>query len=139
MTRIAFLGLGHMGGPMAANLVRAGHSVVGFDPMPAALDTARANGVEIAPDANTAVADVDMVITMLPTGRHVIAAYEGDGETAGLLASAAPDTLFVDCSTIAVDEARAVHDVAVAAGHRAADAPVSEIGRASCRRRRHRS
>lgn len=125
MTTIAFLGLGHMGGPMAANLVKAGHRVIGFDPVPAALDAARTAGIEIAADAVTAVADVDVVITMLPSGAHVISAYSGDGEAAGLLAAAKPDTLFVDCSTIAVDEARQAHDLALAAGHRAADAPVS--------------
>ncbi|MGM7669211.1 3-hydroxyisobutyrate dehydrogenase [Microbacterium sp. A93] len=125
MTSIAFLGLGHMGGPMAANLATAGHRVIGFDPIPTALDTARENGIEIAVDSITAVADVDIVITMLPTGGHVIAAYQGDGENTGLLAAAKPGTLFIDCSTIAVDEARTAHDLALAAGHRAADAPVS--------------
>lgn len=125
MSDIAFLGLGHMGGPMAANLVKASHRVIGFDPMPAALDVARENGIEIAADANSAVADVDIVITMLPNGGHVIAAYQGDESAPGLLVSAKPNTLFVDCSTIAVDEARQAHDLAVAAGHRAADAPVS--------------
>ncbi|MGV2984198.1 3-hydroxyisobutyrate dehydrogenase [Microbacterium sp. AGC85] len=125
MFAIAFLGLGHMGGPMAANLVRAGHHVIGFDPAPEALNAAAENGVEIATDANAAVKDVDIVITMLPTGSHVIAAYAGDGSAPGLLASASEDTLFLDCSTIAVDEARRAHDLAVAAGHRAADAPVS--------------
>lgn len=125
MSDIAFLGLGHMGGPMAANLVKAGHRVIGFDPMPAALDTARANGVEIADDSNSAVAGADIVITMLPTGRHVVAAYEGSDGAPGLLASAKSGTLFLDCSTIAVDEARQAHDLALAAGHRAADAPVS--------------
>ncbi|MEJ1922167.1 3-hydroxyisobutyrate dehydrogenase [Microbacterium sp. KHB019] len=125
MSDIAFLGLGHMGGPMAANLVKAGHRVIGFDPMPAALDAGRENGVEIAAAANSAVAEADIVITMLPSGRHVIAAYQGDENTPGLLASAKPDTLFLDCSTIAVDEARQAHDLALTAGHRAADAPVS--------------
>lgn len=125
MTTIAFLGLGHMGGPMAANLVKAGHRVIGFDPVPAALDVARSAGVEIAADALTAVADVDTVITMLPTGAHVISAYSGDAGAPGLLASAKPGTLFIDSSTIAVDEARQAHDLALAAGHRAADAPVS--------------
>ncbi|MGM7678551.1 3-hydroxyisobutyrate dehydrogenase [Microbacterium sp. A94] len=125
MTSIAFLGLGHMGGPMAANLATAGHRVIGFDPMPKALATAREHGIEIATDSITAVADVDIVITMLPTGGHVIAAYQGDGAHTGLLAAAKPGTLFIDCSTIAVDEARTAHDLALAAGHRAADAPVS--------------
>lgn len=110
---------------MAANLVRAGHRVVGFDPMPEAIATATSNGVEIAVDSITAVAEADVVITMLPTGAHVISAYQGADSGRGLLASARPGTLFLDCSTIAVDEARTAHDLAIAAGHRAADAPVS--------------
>lgn len=124
MSTIAFLGLGHMGGPMAANLVKAGHRVIGFDPMPAAVEAAQAAGIETVSDAKAAASAVDIVITMLPTGAHVISAYSGeDGD--GLLAAARPDTLFIDCSTIAVDEARQAHDLALAAGHRAADAPVS--------------
>ncbi|MBN8205445.1 3-hydroxyisobutyrate dehydrogenase [Microbacterium esteraromaticum] len=125
MSDIAFLGLGHMGGPMAANLVAAGHRVLGFDPVSAARDAARAKGIEVAADPNAAVAGAEIVITMLPTGAHVIAAYQGDEHTPGLLASASPGTLFLDCSTIAVDEARRAHDLALTAGHRAADAPVS--------------
>lgn len=125
MSTIAFLGLGHMGGPMAANLVTAGRRVVGFDPMPAAVAGARAAGIEIAVDGVSAVADAEIVITMLQTGAQVIAAYAGGDGAPGLLAAARPGTLFVDCSTIAVDEARQAHDLALAAGHRAADAPVS--------------
>lgn len=125
MTTIGFIGLGHMGGPMAANLVAAGHDVNGFDLMPAALDAARDAGVLVAPSAAEAVAEADVVITMLPAGAHVLAAYRGDHETPGLLASARPGTLFVDSSTIAVDEARAAAALAHAAGHRAVDAPVS--------------
>jgi len=124
MSTIAFLGLGHMGGPMAANLVKAGHRVIGFDPVPAAVEAAQAAGIETVADAKAAVGDVDIVITMLPTGAHVIAAYSGENSD-GLLATAKPGTLFIDCSTIAVDEARQAHDLALAAGHSAADAPVS--------------
>jgi 3-hydroxyisobutyrate dehydrogenase len=124
-TSIAFLGLGHMGGPMAANLVKAGHSVIGFDLMPAAIEAAGQNGVSIAATAAEAVAQVDVVITMLPTGRHVIEAYSGTGDGGGLLAAARPGTLFIDSSTIAVDDARTAHQLAVAAGHRNVDAPVS--------------
>jgi 3-hydroxyisobutyrate dehydrogenase len=120
MTRIAFLGLGNMGGPMAANLVTAGHTVTGFDPVPAALDHARENGVSVAADADSAVADAEIVITMFPSGKHVIDAYSG-----GLLAAAAPGTLFIDSSTIDVDDARTARSLAVAAGHRGMDAPVS--------------
>ena len=120
MTKIAFLGLGNMGGPMAANLVRAGHEVVGFDPVPAALDHARDTGVTVTEDADSAVADAAIVITMFPSGKHVIDAYSG-----GLLAAAAPGTLFIDSSTIDVDDARTARCLAVAAGHRGMDAPVS--------------
>lgn len=125
MTRIAFLGLGHMGGPMAANLVSAGHEVIGFDPVPAALDAAVADGVVAAPTALDAVRDVDVVLTMLPAGRHVIAAYSGTDGEQGLVQAAQPGTMFLDCSTIAVDDARRANAIAVDAGHRAADAPVS--------------
>lgn len=125
MTRIAFLGLGHMGGPMAANLVKAGHQVIGFDPVPAAVDAAAASGVECAATAIEAVGDVEIVITMLPAGRHVIEAYSGTDAGAGLVDAAKPGTMFLDCSTIAVDDARKANAIAVAAGHRAADAPVS--------------
>ncbi|MEV0443152.1 3-hydroxyisobutyrate dehydrogenase [Streptomyces spectabilis] len=118
---VAFVGLGHMGGPMAANLVRAGHRVVGHDLVPRALDAAVAAGVEAAPSAVAAAADADVVLTMLPAGRHVLALYEEEG----LLAAARPGTLFVDCSTIDVADARAAHAAAAAAGHAAVDAPVS--------------
>ena len=120
MTRIAFLGLGNMGAPMAANLVKAGHTVVGFDPVPAALDHARDSGVIIAAEAVGAVTDVEIVITMFPSGKHVIDAYRK-----GLLAAATPGTLFIDSSTIDVDDARTARSLAVAAGHRGMDAPVS--------------
>jgi len=125
MTTIAFIGLGHMGGPMAANLVKAGHTVSGFDLVPEARDAAAAAGVGIAESAAAAVADADVVITMLPAGRHVLAAYRGTPDAPGLLASARPGTLFIDSSTIAVDESRAAATAARDAGHRAVDAPVS--------------
>jgi 3-hydroxyisobutyrate dehydrogenase len=128
MTTIAFLGLGHMGGPMAANLVKAGHRVIGFDMAPAALEAAAAAGIEVAAsgqDAVQAVGAGGVVFTMFPSGRHVIDAYRGSESTPGLLAVAAPGTLFVDSSTIAVDEARAAHALADAARHRSLDAPVS--------------
>ncbi|REJ06982.1 3-hydroxyisobutyrate dehydrogenase [Microbacterium bovistercoris] len=120
MTRIAFLGLGHMGLPMAVNLVKAGHDVIGYDPVPAAVDAASAAGVPIASFGIDAVAGAEVVITMFPAGKHVIAAYED-----GLLAAADPGTLFIESSTIAVDEARTAHALAIEAGHRNIDAPVS--------------
>ncbi|MCX5193022.1 3-hydroxyisobutyrate dehydrogenase [Streptomyces sp. NBC_00249] len=118
---VAFVGLGHMGGPMAANLVAAGHRVLGFDLVPELLSAAADAGVEPAGSAAAAVSASDTVITMLPTGRHVLALYE----ERGLLAAARPGSLFVDCSTIDVADARAAHAAVRAAGHRALDAPVS--------------
>ncbi|MCX4807994.1 3-hydroxyisobutyrate dehydrogenase [Streptomyces sp. NPDC058682] len=118
---VAFVGLGHMGGPMAANLVKAGHRVLGFDLVPELLASAASTGVEPAVSAAAAAAGADVVITMLPAGGHVLALY-GEG---GLLAAARPGTLFVDCSTIDVADARAAHEAAGAAGHRSLDAPVS--------------
>ncbi|UWF77316.1 MULTISPECIES: 3-hydroxyisobutyrate dehydrogenase [Microbacterium] len=120
MTRIGFLGLGHMGLPMAKNLVKAGHEVLGYDVVPAADEAARAAGIPVAESGADAVADADVVITMFPAGKHVIEAYRD-----GLLAAARPGTLFIESSTIAVDEARTAHEMAVAAGHRNIDAPVS--------------
>ena len=120
MTRIAFLGLGHMGLPMAKNLLAAGHEVIGFDVVPAAVDAASAAGLPVAQFGVDAVSGADVVITMFPAGKHVIAAYQD-----GLLAAADPGTLFIESSTIAVDEARAAHELAIEAGHRSIDAPVS--------------
>ncbi len=119
MTRIAFIGLGNMGGPMAANLVKVGHAVTGFDLVPAAQAEARAAGVEVAATAGAAVAGAEVVITMLPAGRHVRAVW------ADLTAVAAPGLLFIDCSTVDVESARAVHALADARGCSAVDAPVS--------------
>ncbi|MEU8771695.1 3-hydroxyisobutyrate dehydrogenase [Streptomyces griseus] len=120
-TTVAFVGLGHMGGPMAANLVRAGHRVLGHDLVESCLSAAVANGVERAESAAEAASAADAVITMLPAGRHVLSLYGPEG----LLAAARPGTLFVDCSTIDVADSRAAHAAAEAAGHRSLDAPVS--------------
>jgi 3-hydroxyisobutyrate dehydrogenase len=119
-TRIAFIGLGNMGGPMAANLVTAGYEVAGFDFVAAALEHARAHGVSPAGSGADAVQGADVVITMLPAGKHVLDAYRDE-----LISAAGPDTLFIDSSTIDVADARTARDVVVAAGHRAIDAPVS--------------
>jgi 3-hydroxyisobutyrate dehydrogenase len=122
---VAFLGLGHMGGPMAVNLVKAGYTVAGFDVVPAALEAARVNNVPTVASPAEAVAGADVVLTMFPSGRHVLDAYRGTDGQPGLLDLAAPGTMFLDCSTINVDEAREASALAVAAGHRAVDAPVS--------------
>ncbi|PYI39888.1 3-hydroxyisobutyrate dehydrogenase [Arthrobacter psychrolactophilus] len=124
-TRVAFIGLGHMGGPMAANLVRAGYRVRGFDVVPAALTAAAAAGVVVAASSAEAAAGADVIITMLPAGKHVFAAFEGEGTGGGLLAAAQPGALFLECSTISVEDALTAHEMVVASGHRGLDAPVS--------------
>jgi 3-hydroxyisobutyrate dehydrogenase len=120
--KIAWIGLGNMGGPMAANLVKAGHLVNGFDLSDAATDAAASNGVHIAGSIAQAVTDVDIVFSMLPAGRHVQAVMSGPD---GALAHLAPGTLVVDSSTIDIDTARALHESVTAAGFRFLDAPVS--------------
>ena len=122
---IAFLGLGHMGAPMAVNLVNGGLRVVGYDVVPAALEAARARGVPAADSAAAAVDGASVVLTMLPSGRHLLDAYLGVDSEQGLLAAAAPGTMFLDCSTINVEEARHAAALAVESGHRSVDAPVS--------------
>jgi 3-hydroxyisobutyrate dehydrogenase len=117
--RIGFIGLGNMGGPMAANLVKAGHAVAGFDLSAAALDAARASGATVAASAAEAASGAEAVFTMLPAGRHVLAVW---GE---LIPLATAGALFVDCSTIDVESARAAHALAAAAGLASVDAPVS--------------
>jgi 3-hydroxyisobutyrate dehydrogenase len=119
MSTIAFIGLGNMGNPMAANLVKAGYTVRGFDLVDANLKTAEGNGLKIAPSAADAVAGADTVITMLPAGKHVLSVY-GD-----IVPAAAKGTLFIDSSTIDVDSARKAHAIAQEAGMLSIDAPVS--------------
>lgn len=120
MARIAFIGLGNMGGGMAANLAAKGHDVRAFDLSTDALDRAVAAGCQAAASAAEAVAGADAVVTMLPAGRHVEQVYEGD-----VFAHAAPGALLLDCSTIDVDTARRVAAAAAARGLAAVDAPVS--------------
>ncbi|WP_406248814.1 3-hydroxyisobutyrate dehydrogenase [Microbacterium sp. M] len=118
--RIAFLGLGHMGLPMAHNLIDAGHEVTGFDVVPQARDAASAAGIPISDSGTDAAASAEVVITMFPAGVHVLSAYRE-----GLLDAAPAGTLFIESSTIAVADAQEAHALAVAAGHRQVDAPVS--------------
>jgi 3-hydroxyisobutyrate dehydrogenase len=120
MAVIGFIGLGNMGAPMAANLVRAGHQVRGFDLAPSLRAPAEQAGVAWTTDAATAADGAEVVVTMLPAGRHVVAAYTG-----GLLAAAPAGALFIDCSTIDVDSAREAHAAAAQAGMESLDAPVS--------------
>lgn len=79
---VAFLGLGHMGGPMAVNLVKAGYQVLGFDVVPAAVEAAAAQGVPVVGSATEAAAQASIVLTMFPSGKHLLDAYRG-----GLLAA----------------------------------------------------
>ena len=120
MEKIAFIGLGNMGLPMATNLVKAGHSVQGFDVVPAANAAAAEAGITVAPSAVEAVKGADIAISMLPNGRLVLELYGS-----GILQAASPDTLFIDSSTIDVDSARAAHALALAAGMESLDGPVS--------------
>ena len=117
--RIAFIGLGNMGGPMAANLVKAGREVSGFDLSPESRQSAAANGIAIAGSAVEAVAGAGIVVTMLPAGRHVLSVWEE------LVAALVPGTLLIDCSTIDVESARQAHRLAKGAGCLSLDAPVS--------------
>ncbi len=120
MDRIAFIGLGHMGAGMAANLVKAGHAVSAYDIAAPALERARADGCSVAAGAAEAVAGAAVVITMLPAAAHVRSVWLDD-----ILPHAAPGALIIDCSTIDVESARAVAKAAGEAGFRCADAPVS--------------
>lgn len=122
---VGFIGLGNMGGPMAANLVKGGFEVRGFDVVDVACAAAARNGVTVTETVAEAVDGADVVITMLPAGRHVLDCYGGADGAPGVLASIPADTLLIDCSTIAAEDSRAAHEKAQAAGHRSIDAPVS--------------
>jgi 3-hydroxyisobutyrate dehydrogenase len=123
MATIGFIGLGNMGGPMAANLVKAGHSVTGFDLNPAALEALAKAGGKTAPSAADAVKGASVVITMLPAGEHVRDVYLNQGGLIDVTKDARP--LLIDCSTIDVDSARTVTSNAETAGLAMLDAPVS--------------
>src|SRR5579883_1231971 len=122
MAAIGFLGLGNMGGPMAANLIKAGHRLKVFDVSAAAAAKLAASGAEVADSASAAADGADAVITMLPAGAQVREVYLGAG---GLIESAARGTLLIDCSTIDVATAREVSAAAQKAGMEMIDAPVS--------------
>jgi 3-hydroxyisobutyrate dehydrogenase len=126
MATIGFIGLGNMGAPMAANLVKAGHGVTGYDINPEALKALAAAGGKMAASASEAAKDADVVITMLPAGEQVREVWLHQGgliEAVGNAKNANP--LLIDCSTIDVDSARAVTAAAAAAGLAMLDAPVS--------------
>jgi 3-hydroxyisobutyrate dehydrogenase len=120
MARIAFIGLGHMGGGMAPNLAKAGHEVRAFDLVPEAVRHAAEGGCATASSAADAVKDADVVITMLPASRHVRAVYHDD-----VAPNAKSGTLLIDCSTIDVQSAREVGEGLQKLGFDFLDAPVS--------------
>ena len=120
MARVAFIGLGNMGGGMAANLVKAGHEVRAFDLSEAALEKAESHGCSRADTAEEAVGGAEAVVTMLPAGKHVRDVYE-----ASVIGKAPTSAILIDCSTIDVGTAREEGAKASAAGYMMVDAPVS--------------
>ena len=120
MAKIAFIGLGHMGGGMAPNLAKAGHEVRAFDLSEEALRAAVKNGCNRAGSTEEAVADVDVVVTMLPAAKHVLDVYRSQ-----VLGKAPTSALLIDCSTIDVASARSIEEEAAAQGYTMVDAPVS--------------
>jgi 3-hydroxyisobutyrate dehydrogenase len=120
MARIAFIGLGNMGGGMAANLAKAGHEVRAFDLSAEALERASAKGCTAAGSAEDAMEGAEAVVTMLPAGKHVREVY-----AASVIGKAPKGAILMDCSTIDVESARAVIAEAAAAGYQMVDAPVS--------------
>ena len=119
MASIAFIGLGNMGGPMAANLVKAGQKVTAFDLVAASRDQARADGAAIAESSVGAVKGADVVVTMLPAGKHVVSVWNE------VVPAMAKGALIIDCSTIDVESAKQAHALASRHGVGSVDAPVS--------------
>lgn len=119
MATIGFIGLGNMGGPMAANLVKAGHQVFGFDLSEDSLQAARDAGCQIAETAAAAASDRDVIVTMLPAGKHVVGVYQE------IRSSLRPGSLMIDSSTIDIESARIAHEIAADLGALSVDAPVS--------------
>jgi 3-hydroxyisobutyrate dehydrogenase len=120
MAKIAFIGLGHMGGGMAPNLAKAGHEVRAFDLCEEALARAVEQGCSRAGSTEEAVADADVVVTMLPAAKHVLDVYRSQ-----VLGRAPTTALLIDCSTIDVASARSIEEEAAAQGYTMVDAPVS--------------
>jgi 3-hydroxyisobutyrate dehydrogenase len=119
MATIAFIGLGNMGGPMAANLVKAGHKVVAFDLVAASRDQAKADGAAIAESSVSSVKGAEIVITMLPAGKHVLGVWNE------VMPAMGKGALIIDCSTIDVESSKAAHALAEKHGVASVDAPVS--------------
>jgi len=116
---VGFIGLGNMGGPMARNLLKADFTVIGYDLQASLCEDAATAGVLIKPGAADVAAEADIVVTMLPTGAHVVAVWTE------AVKAARPGVLFIDCSTISVEAARVAHKLAANAGLKSLDAPVS--------------
>src|SRR6476659_836389 len=119
MANIAFIGLGNMGGPMVANLVKAGHKVIAFDLVAASRDQAKSDGAAVADSGAAAAKGADIVITVLPAGKHVLGVWN---EVIGSMTKGA---LIIDCSTIDVESAKQAHALAAKHGMASVDAPVS--------------
>ncbi len=119
MHKVGFIGLGNMGGPMAANLVKKGCEVSGFDMSDAALQEAGQNGVSVCSSARDCAVGSDVIITMLPSGEHTLDVYND------ILPVAEKQSIFIDCSTIDVASAKQAHELAAKAGMASLDAPVS--------------
>jgi 3-hydroxyisobutyrate dehydrogenase len=119
MATIAFIGLGNMGGPMAANLVKAGQKVVAFDLVAASRDQAKRDGATIAESAVASVKGADVVVTMLPAGKHVVSVWNE------VVPAMTKGTLIIDCSTIDVESSKQAHALAAKHGVGSVDAPVS--------------
>jgi 3-hydroxyisobutyrate dehydrogenase len=119
MANIAFIGLGNMGGPMAANLVKAGHKVTAFDLVAASRDQAKADGAAIAESSVASVKGASVIITMLPAGKHVLSVWSE------VIPAMAKGALIIDCSTIDVESAKQAHALAAKHGALSIDAPVS--------------
>ena len=119
MASVAFIGLGNMGGPMAANLVKAGHKVVAFDLVGASREQARADGATIAESAVASVKGAEVVVTMLPAGKHVLSVWNE------VMPEMKKGALVIDCSTIDVESAKQAHALAARHGIASIDAPVS--------------
>ena len=120
MAKIGFIGLGNMGLPMAKNLINADHEVIGFDLVEECMSNLVDAGGRSGKQLEDCVSDVNVVITMLPEGKHADAVYNN-----GILGTAAKDTLLIDCSTIDVDTARSIGGEAKKLGYNMVDAPVS--------------
>jgi len=119
MANITFIGLGNMGGPMVANLVKAGHKVIAFDLVAASRDQAKSDGARIADSGAAAAKGADVVVTMLPARKHVLCVWNE------VIPSMTKGTLIIDCSTIDVESAKQAHALAAKHGMASVDAPVS--------------